>query len=35
MDKDLKLFDLSSPKAAESWGSIDDRVMGRMGSDPS
>ncbi len=28
MDKQLTLFDFSSPKAAASWGSIDDRVMG-------
>ncbi|MDF1526326.1 MAG: CIA30 family protein [bacterium] len=28
MDKLLTLFDFSSPEAAASWGSIDDRVMG-------
>ena len=28
MDKQLTFFDFSSPKAAASWGPIDDRVMG-------
>ena len=28
MDKQLTLFDFSSPQAAASWGPIDDRVMG-------
>lgn len=32
MDKQLTLFDFSSPKAAASWGPIDDRVMGGVSS---
>lgn len=32
MDKQLTLFDFSSPEATASWGPIDDRVMGGISS---